>query len=333
MAEKGNSTKAEAPKPDIEEDSKIQKSGEVTPTEHTSEGAKESAVEGATGVQQSEEAAGTSSWGGWFSSTLSSAKEKSTEMYQYIKQDLTEFGESVQEVSRDLKDKLKLEDTVRSATCTVGDTMNTIFDQVSTIFGVGPDDDDETILVGDANSMNNRRVQNKIYALALEEHVFLEDPSNMEDYESWAASFDLNEKSVELADLLTTNPHLQLQYTQLVPDKVSHLLFWHRFYYQVYLILKAENQFELTSGKKSEKLEQNEDALGRESPDDKNDQSLGADIVEISEEDQKRLLTEYEEEMKKGHSRGSSGTHLSSSSSGSFAFVSHDLLTDEVKVD
>jgi hypothetical protein len=49
-------------------------------------------------------------------------------------------------------------------------------------------------------------------------------------------------------------------------------------------------------------------------------------MVEISEEDQKRLLAEYEEELKKGdesgkHSRRSSGTQLSSSSSGSFAFV------------
>lgn len=50
------------------------------------------------------------------------------------------------------------------------------------------------------------------------------------------------------------------------------------------------------------------------------DQSL----VDISEEDQKRLLAEYEEEMKNGsaqHSRRSSGTQLSSSSSGSFAMV------------
>jgi len=55
---------------------------------------------------------------------------------------------------------------------------------------------------------------------------------------------------------------------------------------------------------------------------------LGGDqgMVEISEEDQKRLLAEYEEELKKGdesgkHSRRSSGTQLSSSSSGSFAIV------------
>lgn len=49
-------------------------------------------------------------------------------------------------------------------------------------------------------------------------------------------------------------------------------------------------------------------------------------MVEISEEDQKRLLAEYEEELNKGdesgkHSRRSSGTQMSSSSSGSFAFV------------
>lgn len=57
------------------------------------------------------------------------------------------------------------------------------------------------------------------------------------------------------------------------------------------------------------------------------DQSL----VEISEDDQRRLLADYEEEMKNTssaqHSRRSSGTQLSSSSSGSFAMVtvSHPL--------
>ena len=97
---------------------------------------------------------------GWFSTTLNSAKEKSAEMYEYVKQDLTEFGDSVQEVSRDLKEKLKLEDTARSAVCTLGDTMNLVMDQVSTIFGVGPDDEDEEVPYLDLNAYrNNKKVQ------------------------------------------------------------------------------------------------------------------------------------------------------------------------------
>jgi len=63
--------------------------------------------------------------------------------------------------------------------------------------------------------------------------------------------------------------------------------------------------------------------------------------TQLSEEDQNKLLSEYEEEIKNSDelqeqgnlSRRSSGTQLSSSSSGSFAIVTHDSVTDEVKVE
>ena len=93
----------------------------------------------------SEEASGES-WSSWFSTNLASAKEKSTEMLQYLKQDLSEFGESVQEAGRDLKDKLKLEDTAKTAVSSMGSKVNTILEQVSTIFGVSPEDDEETTM-------------------------------------------------------------------------------------------------------------------------------------------------------------------------------------------
>jgi len=169
----------------------------------------------------------------------------------------------------------------------------------------------------------------------LEERVFLEDPEDLKSYDDWTATFDLELKNDELADLLTGNPHLQLHYSQLVPSKVSHLLFWHRFYYQVHLIFQAEEKEKASKAKANaaaEQLESESEITGHGEP------ALLGDIVNISEEDQRRLLSEYEEEMKKGegsghHSRQSSETHMSSSSSGSFAFVTHDTLTDEVKIE
>lgn len=88
----------------------------------------------------------------WFTSTISSAKEKSSEMLQYLKQDFTEFSETVSEASTNLKDKLKLEDTARSAVQTVTSKASIVLDQMSTIFGVGPDDDDEAIVMPGTSS-------------------------------------------------------------------------------------------------------------------------------------------------------------------------------------
>jgi len=101
-------------------------------------------------------------WSTWFTSTVSSAKEKSSEMFQYLKQDLSEFGGTVQEAGKDLKDKLNLEDTAKSAVTHMGNTVNVLLEQVSTIFGVGPDDDDEAICIGKSGSIVMDRVQVRI---------------------------------------------------------------------------------------------------------------------------------------------------------------------------
>jgi len=116
-------------------------------------------------VTEVDEAAG-GSWSGWFSTTIASAKEKSTEMLQYLKQDLSEFGESVQEAGRDLKEKLNLEDTAKTAVTTVGTKMNQMLEQVSTIFGVAPEDDEETAMyVGKSGPVAISRSDVSIFAI------------------------------------------------------------------------------------------------------------------------------------------------------------------------
>jgi len=278
----------------------------------------------------------------WFTSTMSTAKEKSTEMFQYLKQDFTEFSETVSEASKDFKDKLKLEDTAKTAVQTVASKASIVLDQMSTIFGVGPDDDDEALVMNSSGAIVIDRVKSKLHTMTVDEDVFLKDPADIKAYENWILQFDLEKKNEEMSDLMTANPHLQLRYAQLVPQKVSHLVFWHRFYYHVhelYLVV-AEEEKELARKKA---LAKKAAAEAKESDSDicmiRNDDSpTGSDpsLVDISEEDQKRLLAEYEEEMKNSsaqHSRRSSGTQLSSSSSGSFAIVTHDAATDEVKVE
>lgn len=111
------------------------------------------------GGEEAEGAEGGASWSGWFTSTMASAKERSTEMLQYLKQDLSEFSETVSEAGRDLKDKLKLEENAKTAANVVGERMNVVLEQMSNIFGVGPDDDDEAVIVGRSGPMLVDRVQ------------------------------------------------------------------------------------------------------------------------------------------------------------------------------
>lgn len=215
----------------------------------------------------------------------------------------------------------------------VGTKANVVLEQMSTIFGIGPDDDDEEMILGRPSPRT--RVRAKVYTMSYDDSLFLEDPTDLDDYETWMAHFDLEEESDEtlkVADLLAHNAYLRESYTKLVPGKVSHLVFWHRFYYLVHRMMEAEKDKQLKLAC-SQPLSSSGATISSSEPEiiTEQDNLIGGDqgLVEISEEDQKRLLAEYEEEMKKNdedsgrNSRRSSGP-LSSSSSSSFALVTND---------
>ncbi|ODM91661.1 BSD domain-containing protein 1 [Orchesella cincta] len=232
----------------------------------------------------------------WFSSTFSTAKEKSSEMYEYLKEDFSELSHSVSEASKDLKDKLHIDDqTFKSAVDSVTSTASLVLDQMSTIFGVGPDDDDEAITVGGAASGGA-----KIYSLATKEEVFLKDPEDIKSYEAWLLTFDLDQKKCEMDDLLSANPHLHLHHSHLVPEKVSHLVFWHRFYYRVHEIQVAELE--------NKELRKKHEAKARKKSGGVEDDDNEKDEIFIDADDD-------------------------SSSLGSFAVVTHDAATKELKID
>ena len=110
----------------------------------------------------SSEASASASWGGWFSNTFVQAREKSSEMLNYLKQDLSEFSETVQEAGREIKDKLKLEDTMKTAVNVVGTRANVVLEQMSTIFGIGPDDEDEELVMGQPTPRTRVRVSDTL---------------------------------------------------------------------------------------------------------------------------------------------------------------------------
>jgi len=215
---------------------------------------------------------------------------------------------------------------------------------MSTIFGVGPEDDDEEVIVGNSGRLVCDRVQAKIYSLALDEEIFLKKPEGAA-YKEFSKNFHIEKKEDEITELFACNPHLQLQYSQLVSDKIDHLQFWCNYYFHVKQILDEEAKHnaadvQTANGTNSQPSSAASSKRSSEKTSPLIEIGAGGEqgMVEISEEDQKRLLAEYEEELKKSeasgkHSRQSSETQMSSSSSGSFAFVTRDPDTNEPKVD
>uniref|UniRef100_A0A8D9FHK9 BSD domain-containing protein n=1 Tax=Cacopsylla melanoneura TaxID=428564 RepID=A0A8D9FHK9_9HEMI len=89
--------------------------------------------------------------------------------------------------------------------------------------------------------------------------------------------------------MLVNNPQLQNNYESLVPNKISHALFWNR-----YLFRKAMLEDEDARLQRKEKKDEDEGEEDEE--DDKIEKDDFNYNVELSEEDQIKLLEDYEKE-------------------------------------
>ena len=54
------------------------------------------------------------------------------------------------------------------------------------------------------------------------------------DWETW--SCDLDKRQGEISDLMVNNASVREHYKSMVPDQVSHKLFWKRYFFKVHLI-------------------------------------------------------------------------------------------------
>lgn len=112
-------------------------------------------------------------------------------------------------------------------------TFSSFLGQVNTVLNPTPDDaDTEAILIVDgSDSVKLTKLQEAIYKLQINEKTFLEDPDPALDkqYQCWLEIVDEQHSEESLLKHLTSSVVLNEQYMRLVPDKVSHNLFWKRF--------------------------------------------------------------------------------------------------------
>ncbi|XP_075928396.1 BSD domain-containing protein 1 isoform X3 [Petromyzon marinus] len=197
--------------------------------------------------------AGGGWWGSWIHSTLETARSKSSEALEFIKRDLTEFTEVVQHdttstiaaTASAMRDKLAADgstDTGRK----MKESLSSLFGVISDAFSPSPDrtlDCDEVALVAtpDGSTEPYDRVKARLYSLQADPATYCNEPDGLQEhFMSWAESFSLEERKAETAELLVACPAIRALYTRLVPAAVSHLEFWHRYFYKVYQLEQDE---------------------------------------------------------------------------------------------
>ncbi|XP_022907260.1 BSD domain-containing protein 1-like isoform X2 [Onthophagus taurus] len=241
----------------------------------------------------------------WFGSWLNAAKNKSTEVLEFVKKDLGELGQAVKTEATNMVSSTGsvLEKTLRlnepeSTANTVKKSISSFLGQVNEALNPSPEDEDtEAILITDGDMVPLTKLQCAIYDLQKKSSTFLTDPdSSLEKrYQCWLEIIDDQLTEYKLNKHLANSVVLSEQYSKLVPDHVSHDIFWQRYLFKKALLeddIALQDDIEKRREIKGEEIIEvtDEDSV-------KWEQDFAHD-VELTEEEQIRLLEEYEQETK-----------------------------------
>ncbi|KAL1455352.1 hypothetical protein WDU94_009454 [Cyamophila willieti] len=241
----------------------------------------------------------------WWKGIFDAARNKSAEVLEFVKKDLDELSTTVkteatnvvQQTTTVFKETLQL-DKPESTASSMKKSVSSFLGQVSNVLNPSPDDEDEeAVVIHGTDVVPLTRLQTQLYALGNDPDTYLKEiePELLPRYEAWLELVEeqgnkqlSNEKLIKM---LVNNPQLQNNYETLVPNKISHALFWNR-----YLFRKAMLEDEDARLQRKEKKDEEEDE-----EDDKIESVWSQEDdfnynVELSEEDQIKLLEDYEKE-------------------------------------
>lgn len=104
--------------------------------------------------------------------------------------------------------------------------------QMNTVLNPSPDDSDtEAILITEGSeAVTLSKLQKSIYELQKNDRTFTQDPEPClsQKYQCWLEIVDDQLAEDRLHKHLTSSVTLNNQYLSLVPDQVSHQMFWKR---------------------------------------------------------------------------------------------------------
>ncbi|KAF5897627.1 BSD domain-containing protein 1 isoform X1, partial [Clarias magur] len=192
-------------------------------------------------------------WGGWLQQSIQSLKDRSSEAYEFIKRDLTEFSTVVQHdtacsivaTANAVKSKLAVEGSSET-TEKVKKSLSNILGVITDTLAPPPDktiDCDVITLVatpaGTTEVYDSTKA--RLYTLQADPATYCNEPDGpLEQFDTWLSTFSLEEMKPEISELLVSSPSIRALYTKMVPAAVAHSEFWQRYFYKVFQLDQEE---------------------------------------------------------------------------------------------
>lgn len=274
---------------------------------------------------------GSSWWGSW----LDTAKSKSASVLEAVKNDLTELSTVVKTEATSATEAIGRSLSLNEADSTVGamkKSFSSFLGQVTEALVPTLDEEEEgeDVLITHEGTEGLNGFYKHLAELQSMEGTYLEEPSDelSEKYKRWMEVVEQEQfTEPRLARHLASSTILNDQYTALVPSKVAHMDFWKRYLFKKALLEDAIANAEIAEKKAKAAIVSNETVAPNKvivqtdqpkrtieeellpefpvhaelMPDDitwAEVPEFDASNMELSEEEQARLLEEYEQEIK-----------------------------------
>uniref|UniRef100_A0A6Q2WUB7 BSD domain-containing protein n=1 Tax=Esox lucius TaxID=8010 RepID=A0A6Q2WUB7_ESOLU len=192
-------------------------------------------------------------WGGWLQQSFQAVKEKSSEAYEFIKRDLTEFSNVVQHdtacsivaTASAVRSKLAVEgssDTTEKVKKSLSSFLGVITDTLAPPPDMTIDCDVITLVATPAGTTEvYDSTKARLYSLQADPATYCNEPDGPpEQFDAWLSRFSLEERKGEISDLLVSTPSIRALYTKMVPAAVAHSEFWQRYFYKVFQLDQEE---------------------------------------------------------------------------------------------
>uniref|UniRef100_A0A668AKB0 BSD domain containing 1 n=1 Tax=Myripristis murdjan TaxID=586833 RepID=A0A668AKB0_9TELE len=192
-------------------------------------------------------------WGGWLQQSFQAVKDKSSEAFEFIKRDLTEFTNVVQHdtacsivaTASAVRNKLAVEGSSET-TEKVKKSLSSFLGVITDTLAPPPDktiDCDVITLVatpaGTTEVYDSTKA--RLYSLQADPATYCNEPDGPpEQFDNWLSTFSLEEKKGEISELLVNSPSIRALYTKMVPAAVAHSEFWQRYFYKVFQLDQEE---------------------------------------------------------------------------------------------
>jgi hypothetical protein len=137
-------------------------------------------------------------------------------------------------------------DWATSLTNKAKEKLNTLMGSIADAFVINRDyfeDEDEMYVVSGDKLVAIERWKTLLSDIQKDPKTYCREPSGPpEHYESWLMTFNLIDYQRQMDHLLQNIPQMKQFYSELVPNSLSDVEFWHRYYYRVHQIREIERK-------------------------------------------------------------------------------------------